>query len=370
MSTSRKVGPFRVRPHILNGRQTGKWFVDIPAPLTSSGRRKRKLFANQRTALEVARQLKRRLDPITGHVLPKTHQSNTSFRQAADLWQVDEELRVQTLEKSASTLEADIHRMKSLRTFFGEHDITAITDRHLMEYKKWRLDQGRKPRTINTELGTLSLVLRWAQKEGHISDVPKTKRIPVRRTPAVIPTPREVVRIIQELPPRLRPLVRFLAETGCRKGEALNLTWDCVDEVGGYVDIRSHDDWTPKTNQSERRIPLNPSLLKMICDLPKKGRYVFPGKNPKKPIGHFRRALKTAVVNANIRRDGNLVHLTPQSFRKAHATWQAERGVNESVLQDLLGHAPGSSVTKQYYIHTTEEAKRGAVIELPTGKQN
>jgi hypothetical protein len=44
------------------------------------------------------------------------------------------------------------------------------------------------------------------------------------------------------------------------------------------------------------------------------------------------------------------------------------RGVNESVLQGLLGHAKGSPVTKQFYIHTTEEAKRAAVLQLPVEK--
>ena len=69
-------------------------------------------------------------------------------------------------------------------------------------------------------------------------------------------------------------------------------------------------------------------------------------------------------------KNGELVHVTPHTLRKAHATWQAMKGVNESVLQDLLGHARGSSVTRQFYVHATEEAKRAAVIVLPFGKQS
>lgn len=186
----------------------------------------------------------------------------------------------------------------------------------------------------------------------------------------MIATPEEAVRIIDELPPRLRPLVRFLFETGCRKGEALNLTWGCVDEVNGFVEILAREGWTPKTEHSERRIPLNRALLEMIGGLPKIGPYVFSGNDPNKPIRRFERALNTAIEKADIRRNGKRVHLTPQSFRKANATWQAMRGVNESVLQGLLGHAAGSSVTKQYYIQPTEEAQTAAVIELPLGKHN
>lgn len=79
--------------------------------------------------------------------------------------------------------------------------------------------------------------------------------------------------------------------------------------------------------------------------------------------------MKTAVVTANICPNGLLVYITPQSFRRAHPTWRAMRGVSESVLQKLLGHAAGSSVTKRFHVHATEEAKRAAVIELPIGQR-
>ena len=41
-----------------------------------------------------------------------------------------------------------------------------------------------------------------------------------------------------------------------------------------------------------------------------------------------------------------------------------------SVLQDLLGHAHGSRITKQFYVHATEEAKRAAVLRLPLTEPN
>ena len=93
---------------------------------------------------------------------------------------------------------------------------------------------------------------------------------------SIIPRPEEVVRILAALPPKRRPIVRFLAETGCRKGEAQNLTWGCVDEVNGLVYIESRDGWAPKTQSSERSIPLNEALLEEIRKLPKRGPYVFP----------------------------------------------------------------------------------------------
>ena len=64
MSTSTKVGPFRVRPQLKHGNPTGKWFLDIPARLTGNRRRMRKLYPTRSAATTVARELKRRIDPV------------------------------------------------------------------------------------------------------------------------------------------------------------------------------------------------------------------------------------------------------------------------------------------------------------------
>jgi hypothetical protein len=48
-----KIGQLTVRRHVRDGTLTGKWCVDLPAKLT--GRRRRMLFDNQRTAVEMAR---------------------------------------------------------------------------------------------------------------------------------------------------------------------------------------------------------------------------------------------------------------------------------------------------------------------------
>ena len=106
----------------------------------------------------------------------------------------------------------------------------------------------------------------------------------------------------------------------------------------------------------------------LLRRLPKKGLYVFPGKTPDKPIGLFRKTWARAVRKANIVRGGRRVHVQVKTLRKAHATWQAERGTPESVLQDRLGHSKGSTVTRAFYVQTTDEARRAAVIELPLGE--
>ena len=97
--SSRMVGPVRVRPQIKNGTETGKWFVDVPASLTSNGRRKRKLFDNQKTAMAAAKVLRQRIDPVTGIFAVKPDRSDLNIEEAIVLWAEDERQRVLTLKK-------------------------------------------------------------------------------------------------------------------------------------------------------------------------------------------------------------------------------------------------------------------------------
>lgn len=369
MSKSRKFGPVTIRPHIRNGTDTGRWVVDVPASLTGNGKRTRRFLDSRRQAMDVARELRRRLDETSVAAPAPAEPAGPGLLEAIAGWLRDQELRVQTLKKRASTLVTDRHRLGSISRHFGNRPLGSITEADLIEYQAYRLSLGRKPITINSEIAALGFVFRRAVKRGEVSAVPTVETIPVRPVAAVIPTPEETVRIIRELPDHLKPVVQFLAETGCRKGEALNLTWDCLDEAGGAVEIRSREGWTPKTLQSERRIPLSDGLLETLRQLPRTGPYIFGNGAEGRQIDSFRKAWHTAVKKAGIMRRGQPVHLPIKCLRKANATWQAERGINESVLQSLLGHAKGSRITRQFYVHVTEDAKRAAVIALPVGGQ-
>ena len=365
---SRTIGLVRVRAQIIKGKETGKWFVDVPASLTSNGKRKRKLFDNRTEATNVARELRKRVDPVTGLVTVKENVQSISFTEAVKRWAEDEVLRVQTLKKRARTQYIDEYRLRASCRYFGDRLVATISETDLVKYQAFRLESGIKPITINGEFRIVHQVFAWAKKNNFLKQVQKAKPIPVRPTGHIVPTQLEVARIIENLPKKYQTFIWFLAATGCRMSETRNLTWDCVDEINGYIEIKSREGYTPKTHCSERRIPLGKSLLVEFRKQPKTSRYVFPGSVPDKPIGTFKKSWANAVESANIIRGGNRVHVTIKSLRKAHSTWQSDRGVPETVLQDLLGHARGSKVTKQFYIQVTEEAKQAAVIDLPVGQ--
>ena len=362
-----KEGPFSIRPHIRDGAPSGKWHLDIPPHMSANGKRQRLLFYNKILAKEEARNRLKSINQAQKTSRSRHSASGYRLDQITGWWFEHEKSRVRTKKKSKSSLETNLHRLKPVLEFLGAADIGLISEILLVSYQEHRLEQGRKPSTINSELITLGLILKWACKNDFIRNVPRVEQIPVVLEDVEVPTPEEVVRIINALPKRLRPLVQLLAETGCRKGEALNLTWDDLDEVNGVIYIRpKKDGWSPKTHSSIRRVPIGTDLLGRIRRISKTSSYVFPGRGgADKPMNNFRKALASAVERANIERNGKLMQITPHLLRKAYITWQKEKGVDDAILQPLVGHARGSRVTLRHYMHATDKSKRNAVLELP-----
>lgn len=357
------VGPFLVTRHKRGGKYSGRWLVNIPAKVT--GKRTRKFFDTCKEAKQFAEPLYRKLQrgELVSH--KNSSHSHVTFRQAKDRWIAFQERRVATLKKKPVSLETDKYRLKFVLAFFGDAELSTITEETLTAFQEHRLAKGKRPATINSDVVVIFKVLRWAKKQDMLPKMPEVEKVPCPASMWDLPSKEEMVQIIVALPKRLQTLARFLAETGCRCGEAYNLTWDRVDEINGVCSIRSSSGWTPKTASSERDVYIQGVLLDAIRKLPKKGKYVFSGKNLDKPINNFKKAFKTAVEKAKIEKGGRPAKFTPKSLRKAYATWLAMDGTPERVLQANLGHAPGSRVTGQYYIQAPEEERRKASISLP-----
>ena len=121
-------------------------------------------------------------------------------------------------------------------------------------------------------------------------------------------------------------------------------------------DTVMHKKLTSQWNNIGERVKLD--------SLPRISAYVFPNPRTGKPLTTIRKSLQTAARKAKLTDRGKSVKLTVHDLRRINASWRAMAGVPERVLQDLLGHAPGTPVTNQHYVFTTDEAKRNAVISL------
>jgi integrase len=134
--------------------------------------------------------------------------------------------------------------------------------------------------------------------------------------------------------PFVRLTVEFLARTGLRKGEYLNLTVDAVVQIGsGYwlhVPVGKM--------RTDRYIPLHPQLKDLLDDwlasrpAGLRSDYLF--------IDRGRRITQSRVDRAvaRVARAAGIGHVTPHQLRHTLATQAINRGMSLEAIAALLGH--------------------------------
>lgn len=359
-----RIGTFSVRRHMRSGVHTGRWIIDVPATLSEDGRRQRLFMSSYEAAAQEAERLTRLCNIrgfITGAPAPP---ANLTLEELSVLWLKDQTENVRAGYKRRVSLDTNAYQLKPLLASMGQIDITTISPERVRSHQTERLEAGRAPTTINSEVATLRQMLRWAKSKGLIREVPEFRRITVRRKRTEVPTPDDIADLIDTLPPVEALLARLLAETGCRPGEAYGLVWTDINFDEKYVNFIPSEERDLKTDLSDRSVHVSDDLLDALAEHQQPGGRVF-GNSQEGVRTAFRRALKEAQVDINSRRKGKALKLSPKTFRKAHATWQAMRGLPEALLQRRLGHVPGSRVTNQFYVSPGQDADRAAVFELP-----
>jgi integrase len=288
-----------------------------------------------------------------------------------------EELRVRSQSIKASTLETKLYNVKNILDFMGSEDIGLIDQKMIEGYKVHRKTSDCKNRTINSELSTLKLIFKFQVDAGELERIPMIKWYPIHLKETDLPTPSEMVRIINAMPVVPGIFIQLIAETGCRKGEAQHLLWENVDLQSQIITVTplegeewAGNEWDTKNIHSVRHIPIAAHLVQKLSGLPKRSQFVFPGrKDPSKPIDNCRKSLATAIKKAGVLRHGKPMHINNQMLRQFYATQLARAGTDESVLQNQMGHSKGSRTTRKYYIQADKEALRETRLELPFGEQ-
>jgi integrase len=163
--------------------------------------------------------------------------------------------------------------------------------------------------------------------------------------------PEEATRLLakcrESRNPDLADLVEFCMFTGLRRGEALGLTWHCVDRSRGVILLEV-------TKSGKRReVPLNSHADAVLVRRgPEDSGAVFGAAS----WYAFRDYWHAAVAKAGI---GNFRF---HDLRHTFASWAVQRGAALQEVKDLLGHSSLAMVLR--YAHLSPEHLRKAVARL------
>jgi len=258
------------------------------------------------------------------------------------------------------------------RAFLSENSpvtfLSEINTELIDLYKVHRKRSGVRSHTINFELDTLRLIFNLAIKWGYIKNNP-TKGITRLKVDDAKPvrflSQNECDRLLGACPENLYPIYYTFLTTGMRKGELENLQWGDVDLRRKQIQIRSKEDWNPKSG--ERSLPMTAGLAKLLGKTKKAARkptennYVFPVKTS----GHSRNRLRTDLIR--IAKNAGIKDLTKlHTLRHTFASHLVMKGVDLPTVKKLMGHS--DIQTTMIYAHLAPDHLADAVTKLPFGK--
>ena len=209
--------------------------------------------------------------------------------------------------------------------------------------------EGLSTRTVRGVVQTLSLVLKRAEEDGHVTrNVAALVRLPKLETkPARHFTAAQAKRFLEVAKDdELGSLFAVSLGTGLRRGELLDLTWRDVDLDRATVAVHRS-----KTAAGLRSVPLPRFAVEALTLREKRPGNIWP-VDPTYVSKHFAALCRRAGVPV----------INLHGLRHTASTLMAEAGVPEETRRWILGHSKVEMTRK--YSHESEALMRDAVERL------
>jgi integrase len=285
--------------------------------------------------------------------------------------EVAESYASQQQTKGAAPRTEKIH----LDEFFKNKRVLDITTDMLRRYISHRTKAGISGPTIRRELGTLRAMLNQARKEGklRLADVPYFP-LPADSKPRKgFVTPDVFASLLAALPENLRPLVQFIYCTGMRRGAALRITWDMLNEDCTELSIPGDI----LKNDEPLAMPLAGADLGKLAAMLKKqfrvqGQPVFDSTNLRKEwaegctklgLGKMQKKKTEAGWSYSSYR-GLMLH----DLRRSAVRNLVRAGVPESVAMKISGHKT-RHVFERYNIVDTRDVREALIKQGEYSKE-
>jgi len=234
-------------------------------------------------------------------------------------------------QKEKSFNKSKRYILQELVTLFGNLPIKSITTMSIEHYQAELLAKGKKPATVNKYITVLKACLNkgynWdITPEETIKRIKKVKKFSEAKRLRYLSI-NECKALIEHCQGVTRDIVITALNTGMRKGEILNLKWDNIDLIHGFILLNI------TKNGEKREIPINQTLKDLFTNMPSRfrGGYVFCDAEGK-PYQDIKRSFNTACRKAGIKD----FHF--HDLRHTFASHLVMAGVDITTVSKLLGH--------------------------------
>lgn len=248
----------------------------------------------------------------------------------------------------------------TLADALGPDTPVAAIDDHAIADLKLALTQRFSPPTANAHLRFLVAAVQRAVTSGQLVRLPfgPVQMITDRRPEDWRYLDQdEIDRLLNAARPRpaFYDMILFLAYTGARLSECLDLRWRDIDLPQATVALTTSKRASRGRRALTRHIPLHPALLD---NLRQRADSALPTPFSHVPANNLQRDFQVLVRRAEI-----AGHVRIHDLRHTFASRLAISGVALATIRDLLGHA--SITTTERYAHLCPDLRVAAVANLP-----
>jgi integrase len=363
----------------IEARGSGAWRITIAAgrdPETGRYTRHRETFHGTKTEarrrrdelrVEIARGTAVRADDEVGTYLPG--------------WIASRQRRGEIRPKVAYVYSGYVRREVAPR--IGRLRLDAVRPAHVQRVIDEGLERGLAPRTVTQVHRIMHAAFRDAVRLQLLHSNPcDGVRLPrLSKSRLRSPSVDDVKALLKAIGHEYRTPLAVAAGTGLRRGEVLGLRWPAVelDENRPCIKVEGTLQRTPagivlegpKTDRSEREVPLSASLAALFrrqrADQNERrllageawdpGEWVFD-RGDGRPVDPDAFGKAYRVARADV---GLTCRL--HDMRHAFATLLVDAGTNPRVVSDLLGHAT-VAFTLATYFHPDEDAAAEAINKI------
>ncbi len=237
----------------------------------------------------------------------------------------------------------------------ADRELRRLTKADCIEWAR-RFRKTGSPTRYNNTIAGLRHIFEVAIEAGVIYGNPavKLERVPVRPKQLTLPSRDEFLQLVEAVARAgawcshdCADLLRGLAFTGCRKGEAAAIEWRDLDFAAGEIVVRG-DAATGTKNWTVRRVPMIPDARALF------ERMRSERADERLNAKVFRVNEAQNAINSAVRKL-SLPRITHHDLRHLFATASIESGVDIPTVSRWLGHKDGGALAMKTYGHLRRE---------------
>ena len=226
-----------------------------------------------------------------------------------------------------------------------------------------RIQKGNMPATANRTLATLkhmfTKAVEWEMVEEEVlKKVRKAKLLEENNRRLRFLSKEECQALINACDKHLKPIVITALNTGMRKSEILNLTWEKVNLEKGFIFL----DITK--NGEKRAVPINQTLRACLKALPRRldDKYLFYDVATGKAYQDVKKSFTSALRRAKI------LDFKFHDLRHTFASHLAMAGIDINTIRVLLGHKTMTMTLRYAHLSPNHNLEAVKVLDYALSK--